>query len=298
MFDIVEPVHNINLKTMGSFGNFNPGLSPEGSKSLSFLEEETVYVFVDARSNFHHFILTILTPALQVIELIDNKKLHFVLHSRSKKQIPDNFDNLLIELLLEKNINYTSINSSVYEYINAKNFIPISGVSIEKGIPILYDYLTKKYDLPPAMTNKKIYVSRSRYRGEEKRVDNEDVLERLFEQNGFQIVYPEEIQTFKEQFELFNSCSVLAGLTGSGLTNLILMPKNQVVIEIVTKLQIQVTDPSTGQVFTEEQIHNHYKEFSIIKDHIIINIFNMQKSAEDIQKKLESAIKSLKLLSV
>jgi capsular polysaccharide biosynthesis protein len=298
MFNIVEPVHNINLKTMGSFSNFNLGLSPEGEKSLNFLQDDTVYVFVDAIANFHHFILTILTPALQVIELIDNEKLHFVLHSRSKKQIADNFDNLLIELLLEKNINYTSVNSSAYDYVNAKNFIPINGVSIEKGIPILYDYLIKKYNLPPAMTNKKIYVSRSKYGGEEKRIDDEKALEKLFEENGFQIVYPEEIKTFREQFELFNSCSVLAGLTGSGLTNLILMPKNQIVLEIVTKLKIGVTDSSTGQVFTEEQIHDHYKEFSIIKDHIMITIFNMDKSVEDVQKKIELTMKSLKLLSI
>jgi capsular polysaccharide biosynthesis protein len=297
MMNIIEAVHNINLKERGSFSDFKPGLSPEGSKSLNFLEEDTVYVFIDAVGNFHHFILTIMVPAIEVISSEDIKKLHFVLYSGHQKISSDNFDNLLTEMLVEKRINYTSINSDVYEYVNAKNFIPINGGSLDNSFPKLYDYFIKKYSITPSIINKKIYISRSKYRSEEKRIDNEEILERLFEQNGFQIVYPEEIKTFKEQIELFSSCSVLAGLTGTGLTNLLFMPKNQVVIEIVTRLQIGISDSSTGMFFTEEQIHNHYKELCIQKDHTIISIFNMHKSAEDIEKKVRSALGSLRMLS-
>lgn len=295
---IIEPVHNINLKERGSFNDFKPGLSPEGFKSLNFLEEDTIYVFIDSVGNFHHFILTILVPAIEVISSEDNKKLHFVLYSGHQKKASDNFDNLLTEMLVEKRINYTSINSNVYEYVNAKNFIPVNGGSLDDGFPKLYDYFIEKYNIVPSTPSKKLYISRNKYKTEEKRIDNEEILEKLFEENGFQIVYPEEIKTFQEQIELFSSCSILAGLTGTGLTNLLFMPKNQIVIEIVTRLEIGVTDSHTGRFFTEEQIHNHYKEFCIKKDHMMINVFNMQKSAEDIEKKVRLALESLKLLSV
>lgn len=296
MINVINPVHHINLTTMGSFSDFKPGLSPDGSKSLNFLEDDVIYVFVDAISNFHHFLLCVLMPSLEVVASVDNKKLHFVLYSRYQKPKADNFDNLLIELLQEKSINYTAIHGFLHENINSKNFIAINGPSLDGGIPMLYDYLVEKYAFVPKRLNKKIYISRSKYITEEKRIDNEDAIEKLFKDNGFEIVYPEQIESFKEQFELFNSCAIIAGLTGSGLTNLLLMPKNQIVIEIVTKLEIMVTDTFTGESFTEEQIHEHYKDFCIHKDHILISIFNMEKSAENVREKLNKTIRSLKML--
>jgi hypothetical protein len=296
MINIIDPVHHINPKAMGSFNDFKPGLSPDGSKSLNFLEDDTVYVFVDVIANFHHFLLCVLMPSLEVVASVDNKKLHFVLYSRYQKPKADNFDNLLIEMLQEKAINYTAIHEFPHEYINSKNFIAINGPDLDSGIPILYDYFVEKYKFVPKRSNKKIYISRSKYITEEKRIDNEDAIEKLFKDNGFEIVYPEQIESFKEQFELFNSCAIIAGLTGSGLTNLLLMPKNQIFIEIVTKLEITVGDPATDQFFVEEQIHEHYKEFCIYKDHIVISIFNMEKSAENIREKLNKTIRSLKML--
>jgi capsular polysaccharide biosynthesis protein len=297
MINIVDSVHNINLQSMGSFNDFEPGLSPEGSKSLNFLQDDTIYVFVDAVANFHHFLVCVLMPSLEIINSIDNKKLHFVLSLKHQKQNADNFDNLLIELLQEKRINYTAIQAQSDEYANAKNFIAVNGPDIAIGIPMLYDYFVEKYKTSQLATNKKIYISRKKFQSQEKRVDDELVLEKLFEENGFQIVYAEEIKTFKEQFELFNSCSVLAGLSGTGLTNLLLMPKNQVVIEIVTRLEIGVNDTSTGESYIEGQIHEHYKDFCIYKDHVVINIFNMEKSSQNIKEKFNAAMKSLNLSS-
>ena len=71
---------------MGSFNDFEPGLSPEGSKSLNFLQDDTIYVFVDAVANFHHFLVCVLMPSLEIINSIDNKKLHFVLSLKHQKQ--------------------------------------------------------------------------------------------------------------------------------------------------------------------------------------------------------------------
>lgn len=289
MINVFVPEHNLNLKTKGSFSDFELGLAPEGSRSLNFLEDGLVYVFIEADATFFHFFNNLIIPALKVIESVDNKTLHFVLDSRSLKEKRDNYDILLTELLHEKQINYTVINDIDYDYINAKNFIPINSSDLSVGVNLLYNYLMNKYSIEPLPADKKIYISRKNQKTNEKRIDNEELLETLFQELGFQIVYPEDIPTFKEQFILFNSCSVLAGLTGSGLTNLLFMQNRKIVIEIVTEL---VVFGRHGRV--ENQIHNFYKDLSMHKDHTLINIFNIEKSSEVVKAKIIETMNSLK----
>jgi capsular polysaccharide biosynthesis protein len=287
----IELEHSINLKTKGSFSDFKLGLAPEGSKALNFLDDELVYVFIEADATFFHFFNNIMIPALKVINSFDNKELHFVLDSRSLKQSVDNYDVLLTELLHEKQINYTTLNSEDYEYVNAKNFIPINSTYMQ-GVPLLYNYLIDKYSIGPLPANKKIYISRKNQKTSERRINNEEDLETFFKEIGFEIVYPEDIPSFKEQFKLFNSCSILAGLTGSGLTNLLFMQNKKIVIEIVTELEIRGRHDRV-----ENQIHNFYKDLSMHKDHTLINIFNIEKSSEGIKAKIAETINSLKSMT-
>jgi capsular polysaccharide biosynthesis protein len=285
---VFGPEHHINLKTMGSFLDFKLGPSPAESKSFNFLEDDKIYVMVDASANYHHFFINIMMPVLNIIQSFDNKKLHFVLYFANNANLNSNYSNLLIELLREKQINSSIINFDTVEYINAKNFIPMNHSFLPEGIELLYKYLIRKYGMEEVVPNKKIYISRKRVNSIEKRIDDEQRVEDLFRSQGFEVVYPEEIETFRKQFELFVSCSVLAGLTGSGLTSVLFMQKNQVVIELVTELDI-----SRGDGVTEKQIHDHYKNFCMYKDHTLINIFNIQKSAQSIEEKVQKLISSL-----
>jgi capsular polysaccharide biosynthesis protein len=78
-------------------------------------------------------------------------------------------------------------------------------------------------------TNKKIFVSRANtYR---RKIKNEEDLLPILKKFGFEVVYPETM-SFKEQVRLFNSVSVLAGLHGAGLTNMMFMRGGGTVIEI------------------------------------------------------------------
>ncbi len=277
---------------MGSFCEFEPGTSPEGSSSISFLENDKTYVIMEARSNYHHFFLNLMMPALIVLDELDHKNLHFVLCDLNLRADKENFDKLLTELLQENKINYTEVNSSEFEYINAKNFIPINGTDIHNGIRLLYDYLTNKYNTSKETPNKKIYISRKNYSSQDIRIDDETALENYFTEKGFQVVYPEDIPTFKEQFELFNSCSTLAALTGSGLTSLIFMQKNQQVIEIVSNLMIG-TETENGITTTKYAIHDHYKDFSLFKNHNYLSVSNLEKQSELVKTRLDELFASL-----
>ena len=226
--------------------------------------------------------------ALMVLEEVSHEGLHFVLCNINLRGGKENFDNLLIELLQERGISYTQVDNSEFTYLNAKNFIPINGVDIEVGVPLLYNYLLNKYNMVPETPNKKIYISRKNYSSPDIRVDNEEILENYFIEKGFEIVYPEDITTFKEQFELFNSCSTLAALSGSGLTSLIFMQENQKVIEILTEVMVGHTISDKLIVNIVYGIHNHYRDMALLKNHTYLVALNSEKQAELVKAKLDN----------
>jgi capsular polysaccharide biosynthesis protein len=286
-------IHYINLRSMGSFCDFETGTSPEGSNSINFLEDNKTYVIMEARSNYHHFFLNLLMPALIVLKELSHENLHFVLCDLNLRSSEENFDKLLTELLQENGISYTEISNSEFEYINAKNFIPINGTDIDNGIPLLHDYLINKYNISTETPSKKVYISRKNYLSQDVRIDDETALENYFMGKGFQVVYPEDIPTFKEQFELFNSCSTLAALSGSGLTSLIFMQKNQEVIEIVSNLMVGA-ETEDGTATFKYAIHDHYKDFSILKNHNYLSVSNLERQSELVKTRLDELFASLK----
>ena len=72
--------------------------------------------------------------------------------------------------------------------------------------------------LPALPSGRRLYVSR---RGLPRRVlANEDLVEDVFKNHGFEIVHPEN-QTAAEKIEMFRDCSFIAGPSGSGLYNIL-----------------------------------------------------------------------------
>jgi capsular polysaccharide biosynthesis protein len=286
-------IHHIDLTSLMSFCDFKAGICPEDQKSASFLDNDKTYVIIDSASVYHHFFINLLIPALLVLDEYDHKGLHFVLCKFNWKKTAGNFDSLLVELLQENNISYTIVDSSEVRYINAKNFIPINGADVENGIPLLYNYLLNKYNVVPETPNRKIYLSRKKCLSNDTRIDDETAVENYFAKKGFEIIYPEDIGTFEEQFKLLNSCSTLAGLSGSGLTGIIFMQENQEVIEIVSELLVGHIISGNNDPIPEYDIHEHYKEFAFIKKHTYLYVLNMTKEAALVIDKLDSLQGSL-----
>jgi len=278
---------------MGSFCDFEEGSSPEDSNSINFLKDNKTYIIMEDRSNYYHFFINLMMPALIVLDELSHKNLHFVLCDLNLRPKEESFHKLLIELLQENNIGYTQVDNSKFEYINAKNFIPINGADIENGIPLLSNYLINKYKIVTETPNKKIYISRKNFLDQDVRIDNEEDIENYFIEKGFEVVYPEEIATFEEELKLFNSCSTLAGLSGSGLTSLIFMQEGQEIIEIVTELMVGTEVTDEGNTVIHYGIHDHYKEFSIFKNHTYLSVQNLEKQAELVKPKLDELFASL-----
>jgi hypothetical protein len=83
----------------------------------------------------------------------------------------------------------------------------------------------------PVCENRKLYLSRNRAKA--RHVANENRIEDMMRLAGFDVVYAEEIP-FREQVNLFRDTSVIAGIHGAGLTNMVFAPSSCVIMEIFT----------------------------------------------------------------
>jgi hypothetical protein len=83
--------------------------------------------------------------------------------------------------------------------------------------------------------NRRLYLSRRKYRlwGREVRrpMGNEEEVETLFDQLGFEIIYPETL-SLDEQITLYSQCNVIAGAIGSNMYNSVFMPSGSRVLII------------------------------------------------------------------
>jgi capsular polysaccharide biosynthesis protein len=75
----------------------------------------------------------------------------------------------------------------------------------------------------------RLWVSRAR--SARRQIVNEPALTPLLARFGFTIVYPEEL-SFAEQVDIFSRATVIAGLHGAGLTNMLFMAEGGIVLEV------------------------------------------------------------------
>jgi capsular polysaccharide biosynthesis protein len=84
------------------------------------------------------------------------------------------------------------------------------------------------YGIRPGQGARRLYVSRqATLHG---RVANEDEVEQVLHQYGFETVTGHEL-SFEEQVSLFAQAEIIAGAHGAGLTNMIFAPKDACVLE-------------------------------------------------------------------
>lgn len=122
------------------------------------------------------------------------------------------------------------------------------------------------------------------------RMEDEYVLEDFFRSKGYDILIPEQrFSTLKEQVEYFEGVKILAGVTGSGLVNCLLMQDSQLVVEVVAELVFdEGHEGASFQVLNSE----FYLHDSYIKEHTYLAIpsrrdpYRVIESLEGLDKKV------------
>lgn len=80
--------------------------------------------------------------------------------------------------------------------------------------------------------SRKIFMSRRNTYNP--RLENQGIVEQIFADNGYEIIFP-EVMSFNDQLKIFSEAKFLAGVYGSGFTNIIFTNKNAKIICIQPK---------------------------------------------------------------
>jgi len=111
------------------------------------------------------------------------------------------------------------ISPSVRDHLRATDFI-VHREAVE--------FLRKIFFIPSKqLPNRLLFLGRKT--NVATRISNQEEIQNIFQQCGFEIVYPEEL-SLSQNMELFAQAKVIAGATGAAMTNIIFAPKNAKII--------------------------------------------------------------------
>jgi hypothetical protein len=139
--------------------------------------------------------------------------------------------------LLEKNkIKYRFINTQKTISLSNAILIEIPGYEPMEKIKSLYGNLKENNYLSGSTPHKKVYVSRTKsgsvYGKNIPRIKDEELLENLFAELGFEIVYAEDFKKMEDAIYFFSQVKILAGVSGSNLHNSLFMQPGTTVLEL------------------------------------------------------------------
>lgn len=201
-------------------------------------------------------------------------------------------------------------NSAEYDFYRINNFFIMSDqykASMNHSLKA-FEYIKNAFDIYESSQEpryKKVYLSRkyiakrgpygnnfpinnidfTKHTIDDRMID-EDVLEKFFKDNGFEIAYPEEFGSIKDQIKYFSGVDVLVSTTSSGIGNCIFMPKNSTILELVTPFIVENQIGFGNQHYAKEKVlellHNQYGQLTYILGHTYARIPNYTRRSDDI----------------
>lgn len=227
-----------------------------------------------------------------------------------------NFTEYLYQRLLDKGIKVQYIDAPKFY---ASNFIAMS----KEGVNVRYSRLKNvadffseglDYSTPPT---RKVYLSRgktSTYNGNQgvdldadtiaddtskiheirnreiykfsQRIDDEKSIEDYLMTLGFEIIYPEDYSSYKDQLQIFASSKTIVSITSSGLSPCFVMAPNTSVFEIASPVATVVNDD--GSQHPEYlDFHDHYKVLASINENFYAAIPTRSKKAAEVIASIE-----------
>lgn len=301
--------HNFDKETKVVNSYFDKALSPiEDESSITEIINENFKGLIQIPNSYFHYFPDFIGTVFVFLESCiksNIKKVELVLIELTEKQetvkeFETFFKHCLSKFEDKIEISYITINqaqkseSAFDSYIKVNNSTIIEQQDIGISLDFIYDSAKTFANLSDnTLPNKKIFLSRKKDLNKDKaehRHIYEEEAEKFFESVGFEIVNAESFGSLEEQIKFFDSVSVFAGYTGSGLTSSMFMKPGQTLIEIVCPIKFG-TCPNDGG--DEWEIHNFYKTFSILKNHTYVAIANVDRSKESFLRELAKVSKML-----
>ena len=194
--------------------------------NIPYVDEDVVFIG-NVFPQFGHFLLEHMNRAYALLDKKYQKMKMVLINNQDVNPVP-NYMFELLELLGVKRENIIILNDTtrfrnVYVPVQGFNIPVYSSVAFGKTYNKMADKIksSKKYD--------KIYVSRTALKT--RRTYGEGVVQKIFEKNGYKIIYPEKL-SLKEQIAYVKNCKYLAGCAGTALHLALFMKPGGTVIQI------------------------------------------------------------------
>jgi hypothetical protein len=198
------------------------------------------------------------------------------------KKLKDFFIKYLVDIKIE----FEFLEKTNFDAIKIDNVCILSNHRFPFGIASLGAMARKSVRNPEIVPFRKVFVARKN--NLDQRIDNDEEIKDFFKNYEFEIVYPEDFDTFWDQIRYFNECKIIAGISGSGLLNCIFMKPGGTVIELVS-----VFRPNGSNYPTE--IHHYYIVMANIMKHLYFSISNLSEKASSILSN-KKALEIIKML--
>lgn len=191
---------------------------------------ETVVYFNYYYEHWGHFLIDMVSRLWYIIEEPNKYKLAVPVEMYSKLKISSNYLEFL-RLFGIKDSNIIIINEPTkFKRI----IIPECSIYPGKYYTIeykkIFDYLINKVNVDESLP-KKIYLSRKNFKKAQKKEKGERNIEKIFLDNGFTSIYPENI-SFLEQLKYYKSCKEMICINGTLSHNILFLNKDAKVIII------------------------------------------------------------------
>ena len=228
---------------------------------VPYIDEDVVFIG-NVNPFFGHFLLEHMNRLYALMDKKYSKRKVVLIDDKNLEKTP-NYIFTFLELfgvkrkdiiILDKTTQFRSVcvpfqgfNSRLYTTDNfAKTFDKIA-----KNVPN-----SEKYE--------KIYLSRAKLDDKHKTLGEEKV-QRVFEKNGFKIIYPEKLPLDK-QISLIKNCKVLAGCAGTALHLALFMKPGGTVISIKRNRRAACNAMIQNNVNDTKQLHGIFISGSVEKD--------------------------------
>lgn len=324
-FPGMHTIKNINPKNSDDLFYFRenqniiPGyVESGGGLTLDLIDNRKKIVKSFCRSYYH----CLLDNLSELIAAIEQHPDHDVILDISNiSDLIDNqtaqgwdFINHFLRILTKKNIKYKLVRLIDYDIIYMDNFVIADyPADSNKKTNNIYDFFKPSINTQGQEPFRHVFISRKYAHGQavyshpedvdvradglgfssDERMDDHSLLEEIFVDLGYEVVYSEMFKTFQDQIDYFHTAKTIASLTGSGLTNGAFMQPGGTLIEITTPLVVSIPAPGESSkdlsnLYYVQEIHNFYKNIAYYQDLYFFTIQNPNRSIEEFKNRIES----------
>lgn len=205
-------------------GNFYPKFNHD---DIPYIDADAVFVG-NVYNQFGHFLLEHMNRAYAALDNKYKDMKYVLINNKSVNPVPE-YMFVLLELLGIKRKNIIILENTT-QFKNV--YVPEQGFNLpvysSKEFGETFDKIAKNVKNPKIIYDK-IYVSRAKLKS--RKTYGEEKVQKIFERNGFKVIYPETL-SLKEQISLVKNAKILAGCAGTALHLALFMRAGGTVIQI------------------------------------------------------------------